>query len=69
LVERQLAYFLIPFRQAVLAIPTKLRRQLGERFDHEMVRAAKGNCTRGPGASFTLTGSGRGRFGEAGASF
>jgi len=28
LVERQLAYFLSPFRQAVLSIPSKLRRQL-----------------------------------------
>jgi hypothetical protein len=32
LVERQLAYFLIPFRQPVLAIPSKLRRQLANRF-------------------------------------
>jgi hypothetical protein len=41
LVERQLAYFLIPFRQAVAAIPTKLRRALGERFSHEMGQVAK----------------------------
>jgi hypothetical protein len=41
LVERQLAYFLIPFRQAVLAIPSKLKRQLGEPFTHEMVQTAK----------------------------
>jgi hypothetical protein len=41
LVARQLAYFLIPFRQAVAAIPSKLRRALGERFDHEMVQTAR----------------------------
>jgi len=28
-------------RQALLALPSKLRRKLGERFDHEMVSAAK----------------------------
>jgi hypothetical protein len=28
-------------RQALLALPGKLRRKLGERFDHEMVSAAK----------------------------
>jgi hypothetical protein len=41
LVEHQLAYLLIPMRQALLALPGKLRRKLGERFDHEMVSAAK----------------------------
>src|SRR5262245_34999884 len=30
LVTRQLAYVLIPFHQAVAAIPSKMRRQLGE---------------------------------------
>jgi len=41
LVEHQLAYLLIPMRQALLALPGKLRRKLGERFDHEMVSATK----------------------------
>jgi hypothetical protein len=41
LVERQLAYVLIPFRQAVAAIPSRLRRALGDRFDHEMVQTAR----------------------------
>jgi hypothetical protein len=41
LVTRQLAYFLIPFRQAVLSIPRRLRQQLGESFTHEMVQAAR----------------------------
>jgi len=41
LVERQLAYFTIPFRQAVLSIPTKLRLKLGDAFTHEMVQIAK----------------------------
>jgi hypothetical protein len=40
LVTRQLAYVLIPFRQAVAAIPSKMRRQLGEPFTHEMLLVA-----------------------------
>jgi hypothetical protein len=41
LVVRQLAYFLIAFRQAVLAIPTKLRSEIGGEFTHEMFETAR----------------------------
>jgi hypothetical protein len=41
LVTRQLSYFLIPFRQAALAIPHKLRQKIGESFTYEMVLAAR----------------------------
>ena len=41
LVVQQLAYLVIPMRQAMLAIPSELRRQLGPDFSLEMQQTAK----------------------------
>ncbi|MBV8378989.1 MAG: hypothetical protein JO279_18505 [Verrucomicrobia bacterium] len=42
LVLRQLAFIMIAFRQAVLALPGKLRAAIGAGFTHEMVQQARG---------------------------
>jgi hypothetical protein len=42
LVNRQLAYIMIAFRQSVLAWPGKLRAAIGEEFTHEMREKARG---------------------------